>query len=221
MVFWLGLGDPFVSQRILYIWFSRTNSGLCIYHLSLWSNFNLLHNSQWITFPTQSFILFMPVYSIHLCDLLFELCHLLIYTTCYFVYYLFLLWHNWFLWYYFVLLLRNTISFLWFPFLSHVQVISCVISFVCLLKYPLPIEIRLSFSYFDSYFDCPFIIVLHLLLFTSFSITSRVKNPPWYNDLNTGLWHHTEFILHLCWYIYFQTHALGKGTFYKNGFNIK
>ena len=27
---------------------------LCLYHLSVWSNFNFLHNSQWITFPTQS-----------------------------------------------------------------------------------------------------------------------------------------------------------------------
>ena len=26
---------------------------LCIWHLALWSNFNLLHNSYWITFPTE------------------------------------------------------------------------------------------------------------------------------------------------------------------------
>ena len=42
------------SPRILYVSFSRTDSGLCIYHLLAWSNFNLLHNSQCITFPTQS-----------------------------------------------------------------------------------------------------------------------------------------------------------------------
>ena len=29
------------------------HSGLCMYHLVVWSSFNLLHNSQWITFPTQ------------------------------------------------------------------------------------------------------------------------------------------------------------------------
>ena len=48
--------DPFVSksQRSLFVSFSRKNSGLCYYHLVVWSNFNLLHNSQWITFPTQS-----------------------------------------------------------------------------------------------------------------------------------------------------------------------
>ena len=34
--------------------FSRTDAGLCIYHLFIWSNFNFLHNSQWITMPTQS-----------------------------------------------------------------------------------------------------------------------------------------------------------------------
>ena len=42
------------SQRILCVSFSRTDSGLCIYHLFVWSNLNFLHNSQWITFPTQS-----------------------------------------------------------------------------------------------------------------------------------------------------------------------
>ena len=34
--------------------FSRTGIGLCTYHLIVWSNFNLLHISQWITLPTQS-----------------------------------------------------------------------------------------------------------------------------------------------------------------------
>ena len=34
--------------------YSRADSGLCIYHLVVWWNFSLLHNSLWITFPTQS-----------------------------------------------------------------------------------------------------------------------------------------------------------------------
>ena len=42
------------SQRSLCVSFSRTDSGLCTYHLFIWSNFNFLHNSQWITLPTQS-----------------------------------------------------------------------------------------------------------------------------------------------------------------------
>ena len=41
------------SPKSLTISFSRMDSGLCMYHLFVWSNLNL-HNSQWITFPTQS-----------------------------------------------------------------------------------------------------------------------------------------------------------------------
>ena len=42
------------SQRILCVSFSRTDSILCICHLIVWWNNNLLHNSLWIIFPTQS-----------------------------------------------------------------------------------------------------------------------------------------------------------------------
>ena len=34
--------------------FSRTGAGFCIYHLFVWSNWNFLYISQWITLPTQS-----------------------------------------------------------------------------------------------------------------------------------------------------------------------
>ena len=34
--------------------FSRTGARLCIYHLLVWSNWNFLHISQWITLLTQS-----------------------------------------------------------------------------------------------------------------------------------------------------------------------
>ena len=44
------------SQRTVCVSFSRTDVGLCLYHLFVWSNFNFLHNSQWITLPTQSCI---------------------------------------------------------------------------------------------------------------------------------------------------------------------
>ena len=37
------------SHRSLCMSFSRTGAGLCIYHLFVWSNFNYLHISQWIT----------------------------------------------------------------------------------------------------------------------------------------------------------------------------
>ena len=46
------------SQSCLCISFSRTDSALCIYHLFVWSNFNPLHNFQWITSPTQLCLVF-------------------------------------------------------------------------------------------------------------------------------------------------------------------
>ena len=42
------------SQRTLSVSFSWRYSWLCINHLFVWSNINLLHNSLWITLPTQS-----------------------------------------------------------------------------------------------------------------------------------------------------------------------
>ena len=34
--------------------FCRTGAGLCLYHLFVWSNWNFLHVSQWITIPTKT-----------------------------------------------------------------------------------------------------------------------------------------------------------------------
>ena len=42
------------SHRSLCESFSRTGVALCIYYLFVWSNWNFLHISQWITLPTQS-----------------------------------------------------------------------------------------------------------------------------------------------------------------------
>ena len=41
------------SHRSLCVSFSRTDAGLCIYHLFVWSNSNFFSKSQWITLPTQ------------------------------------------------------------------------------------------------------------------------------------------------------------------------
>ena len=52
------------SLRSLCISFSRTDSGLCIYHWFVWSNFNFLHNSQWINLAhpdVSSLILFFII----------------------------------------------------------------------------------------------------------------------------------------------------------------
>ena len=42
------------TPRSLCVLFSRTDAGLCTYHLLVWWNLNLLHISLWITLPTQS-----------------------------------------------------------------------------------------------------------------------------------------------------------------------
>ena len=42
------------SHRSLCVSFSYTGAGLCIYHLLVWSNLDLLQISQWITLPTQA-----------------------------------------------------------------------------------------------------------------------------------------------------------------------
>ena len=46
------------SHRSLCVLFSWTGAGLYIYHLLIWSNFNLLHLSQWITLSAQSCLVF-------------------------------------------------------------------------------------------------------------------------------------------------------------------
>ena len=47
------------SHRSLYVSFSRTGAGLCIYHLFVWSNLNFLHNSLWITLPNKLLLLLL------------------------------------------------------------------------------------------------------------------------------------------------------------------
>ena len=42
------------KSKKFYVSFYKMDTGLCIYHLVVWWNLNLLHNSQLITFPTQS-----------------------------------------------------------------------------------------------------------------------------------------------------------------------
>ena len=50
------------SFRSLFVSFSRTGAGLCIYHLFVWSNLNFLHISQCITLPTQSYLVLYSFY---------------------------------------------------------------------------------------------------------------------------------------------------------------
>ena len=116
--------------------FSRTRAGLCIYHLLVCSNLNFLHISQWITLPTQSclalysrsanllhsLIIWLMVSSLspHSLHLLF-FCVLSILAL---------------IWFVLMAIRRDSVSLLMFPFLSHVQVLSCEILFISRLKRP-------------------------------------------------------------------------------------
>ena len=52
------------SHQSLWVSFSRTAAGLCIYHLFVWSNLNFLHISQSIALPTQLCLVLYSFYSL-------------------------------------------------------------------------------------------------------------------------------------------------------------
>ena len=129
------------SHRSLCVLFSWTGAELCIYHLFGWSNFNLLHISQWITLPTQSCLVLYSFYANLLHSLIMWLIvsslspHSLHLLFCCVLAILALMW--------LVLMAlfcaairRDSLSFLKFPFLSLVQVLSCEMLFINRLKRP-------------------------------------------------------------------------------------
>ena len=71
LVFCLGLGDPFVF-KCLSVPFSRADSGLSMYHLTAWSNFNLLKISSGSPLPpsrVNTCIAFVQIFCLRLlCD---------------------------------------------------------------------------------------------------------------------------------------------------------
>ena len=120
------------SHRSLCVGFSWRGAGLCIYHLLLWSNLNFLHISQWITLPTQSCLALYSRCANLLHSLIIWLMvsslspHSLHLLFCWVLSILTLIW--------LVLMAlscaairRDSVSLLKFPFLSHVQVLSCEI----------------------------------------------------------------------------------------------
>ena len=129
------------SHRSLCVSFSRTGTGLCIYHLFVWSNLNFLHISQCITLPTQSYL----VLNFFCANLLHPLIMWLIVSSlsphslhllfCCVLSILTLIW--------LVLMAlscaairRDSVSLLRFPFLSHVQVLLCEMAFISRFKRP-------------------------------------------------------------------------------------
>ena len=161
------------SQRILCISFSRVYSGLYWYHLIVWSNLNFLHNYWWISFPTQScqviyffalillhsLIMWLIVSSLspHNIHLLFFL-HLV--YTCFGKVRMELFW---------VAIRRNSVSFLRFPFLGHVQDFSREISLVRRLKCP--------FTYFSSHFCFQVIFVFLMLVLSALFLVAVISFP--------------------------------------------
>ena len=128
------------SQRSLCISFSSTYSGLCIYHLFIWLNFNFLLNSLWITLPTQSYLVLYSFCANLLHSLMWLIVsflspHNLHWLFCCILSILALIW--------LVLMMlfcaairRDSISLLRFPFHSHVHFFSCAMLLVSHLKRP-------------------------------------------------------------------------------------
>ena len=130
--------------------FSRTYSGLYIYHLFAWSRFNFLHNFQWITLHTQScqaLHSFWPnLLNLHMWSMISSLSpqnlHLLF---CCVLTILALIW--------LVLMAlfcaairKDSFSLLRFPFLSPVHVYSYVLSLVSRLNVHRVLFFRFLFS---------------------------------------------------------------------------
>ena len=129
------------SHRSLCMAFSRTGAVLCIYHLLVWSNLTFLHISQRITLPNQSCHALYPLCANLLHSLIIWLMvsslspHSLHLLFCWVLSILALIW--------LVLMAlpcaairRDSVSLLKFPFLSHVQVLSCKILFISRLNRP-------------------------------------------------------------------------------------
>ena len=159
------------SHRSLCVSLSRTGAGLCIYHLLVWSNLYFLHISQWINLSTQ---LCLVLYSF-CANLLHSLMWLMVSSLTphslhllFFASYIFSIWYHWFLWRCFVLLLREILFLSKSLLLSQIQILSCEMLFIRLLK-------RL-YSCFSSHF-CIIVIGILLSIVLSVSFPMAVIGP--------------------------------------------
>ena len=151
------------SHRSLYVSFSRTDAGLRIYHLFVWSNLNFLHISQWIPLPTQSclalysfcanllhsLIMWLMVSSLspHSLHLLF--CCVL--SILAFIWLVLMVLSCAAIW-------RDSVSLLRFPFLSQVHVFCCKMLVIRRLKRPE--------SCFSSHFCFLVVVILSSIVLT-------------------------------------------------------
>ena len=127
------------SHRNLCESFSRTGTGLCIYHLFVLSNWNFLHISQWITLPTQSCLALYSFCANLLHSLIMWLIvsslspHSLHLLFCCVLSILALIWLV-LMALSFAAIRRDSVSLLRFPFLSQVQVFWWEMLFIRRLK---------------------------------------------------------------------------------------
>ena len=128
-------------HRRLYVSFSRTDAGLWINHLFIWSNLNFLHNSKWITLPTLPCLVLYTFWAnlLHSLNMWLIISSLSPYKLhllfCCVLSILSLIW--------LVLMVlfcaairRDNVSDLRFSFLRHVQVYSCELLLIGCLKRP-------------------------------------------------------------------------------------
>ena len=121
--------------------------GFRVVHLFAWSNFNFLHNPQWITFPTllYSNTLFSLICCVRLLsNWSFHLYHHITYICYFVVSYLILPWYSLSLWC--CMLLSGEIQFL-----------SLVFPFLAICKFS-HVRFRLSLEAFFQLFSFPFFV---------------------------------------------------------------
>ena len=121
------------SHRSLCVLFSRTGAGLWIFDLLVWSNLNFLHISQWITLLIQSYLVLYSFSANLLHSLIMWLTVSPLSPHSLHLLFCFVLSILTFIRLVLMALLCDSVSLLKFPFLSHVQVLSCEI-LISLLK---------------------------------------------------------------------------------------
>ena len=138
LVFWPRLGDPYVCQSSIGISVFRFlgQALVCtIYHVFAWSNLNFWHISQWITLPTQSCLVLYSFCANLLHSLIIWLMvsslspHSLHWLFCCVFSIFSLIWLV-LMALFCAVIRRDSVSLL---FLSHVQVLSCEMLFICRL----------------------------------------------------------------------------------------
>ena len=129
------------SHRSLCVSFSRTDFGLCIFHLFVWSNFSFLHIPRWVTLLNQSCLVLYSNCANFLHSLIMWLMvsslspHSLHLRFCCILSILALIWLV-FTALFYTAIRSDSVSLVKFPFLSHVQVLSYKMLFISRLKRP-------------------------------------------------------------------------------------